>query len=318
MLDQVMPDPKRRRGLMLVMSSPSGAGKTSISRRVLELEPELTLSISVTTRPQRPGETDGVHYHFIVSARFDAHGRGRRAARARRASTATTMARRALLSSRRWPAAATCCSTSTGRAPSSCAPRPTDDMVGVFILPPSLAELERRLRGRAQDPEETVRFRLAQVSSDVTHWPEYDYVLVNKDFEASVAAVRAILAAERMRRKRQPGLTEFVEQFRSAAATAVPVRAPPRCHGQRPSISTSSEKLRKVRISTMPASTARLCSVGSTATVPMMSAATRNSSPSRMPRPRLARYSRKAASSASFPQRAPDEVERRRSGSPGR
>ena len=93
----------------------------------------------------------------------------------------------------------------------------TDDMVGVFILPPSLPELERRLRGRAQDPEETVRFRLAQVSSDVTHWPEYDYVLVNKDFEASVAAVRAILAAERMRRKRQPGLTDFVEQFRSRA-----------------------------------------------------------------------------------------------------
>ena len=86
----------------------------------------------------------------------------------------------------------------------------------MFILPPDLPELERRLRGRAQDPEEIVRFRLAQVASDVTHWPEYDYVLVNKEFEASVAAVRAILAAERLRRKRQPGLTEFVEQFRAA------------------------------------------------------------------------------------------------------
>ena len=92
-----------------------------------------------------------------------------------------------------------------------------EDMVGVFVLPPDLPELERRLRGRAQDPDDIVRFRLAQVASDVTHWPEYDYVLVNKEFEASVTAVRAILAAERLRRRRQPGLTEFVEQFRAVS-----------------------------------------------------------------------------------------------------
>ena len=168
----------------------------------------------------------------------------------------------------------------------------TDDMVGVFILPPSLPELERRLRGRAQDPEETVRFRLAQVSSDVTHWPEYDYVLVNKDFEASVAAVRAILGG----RADAPQAAAGPDRLRRAVPQRQPrgsfVRCAARCHGQRPSISTSNEKLRKVRISTIPASTARLCRVGSTATVPMMSAATRNSSPSRMPRPRLARYSR--------------------------
>lgn len=214
MLDQVMPDPKRRRGLMLVMSSPSGAGKTSISRRVLELEPELALSISVTTRPQRPGEIDGTHYHFIDQARFD-----------------TMVAGNALLEHARvyghsygTPRAAVERALAAGsdvlfdidwQGAQQLREAAADDMVGLFILPPSIPELERRLRQRAQDPEETVRFRLAQVASDVTHWPEYDYVLVNKEFDASVTAVRSILAAERLRRKRQPVLTEFVQQFRS-------------------------------------------------------------------------------------------------------
>lgn len=213
MLDQVMPDPRRRRGLMLVMSSPSGAGKTSISRRVLELEPELTLSISVTTRPQRPGEVDGVHYHFIEQARFDAMVAG------------GELLEHALVYGHSYgtPRAAVERALSSGRdvlfdidwqGAQQIREAARDDMVGLFVLPPSIPELERRLRVRAQDPEETVRFRLAQVASDVTHWPEYDYVLVNKQFEASVEAVRAILAAERLRRKRQPGLTEFVQQFR--------------------------------------------------------------------------------------------------------
>ena len=213
MLDEVMPDPKRRRGLMLVMSSPSGAGKTSISRRVLELEPELALSISVTTRPQRPGEVDGVHYFFLDPGRFDAmvargelleHARvyGHSYGTPKAAVEAALASGRDVLFDIDWQGAQQL------RAAAA------DDMVGLFILPPSIPELERRLRMRAQDPEETVRYRLAQIASDVTHWPEYDYVLVNKDFEASVAAVRAILTAERLRRKRQPGLTEFVEQFR--------------------------------------------------------------------------------------------------------
>jgi guanylate kinase len=213
MLDQVMPDPKRRRGLMLVMSSPSGAGKTSISRRVLELEPELELSISVTTRPQRPGEAHGVHYLFIDRQRFDSM-----VAAGELLEQATVYGH-----SYGTPRAAVERALATGhdvlfdidwQGAQQLRAAASEDMVGVFILPPDLTELERRLRGRAQDPEDIVRFRLAQVASDVTHWPEYDYVLVNKEFEASVAAVRAVLAAERLRRKRQPGLTDFVQQFR--------------------------------------------------------------------------------------------------------
>jgi guanylate kinase len=214
MLDEVMPDPKRRRGLMLVMSSPSGAGKTSISRRVLELEPELELSISVTTRPQRPGEMDGVHYLFIDAARFAAMAVG------------GELLEHALVYGHSYgtPRAAVEAALANGRdvlfdidwqGAQQLRAAASEDMVGVFILPPDLPELERRLRGRAQDPEEIVRYRLTQVASDVTHWPEYDYVLVNKNFDASVAAVRAILAAERLHRKRQPGLTDFVQQFRA-------------------------------------------------------------------------------------------------------
>lgn len=214
MLAEVMPDPRRRRGLMLVMSSPSGAGKTSISRRVLELEPELTLSISVTTRPQRPGEIDGTHYFFIAQAEFDAmaakgelleHARvyGHSYGTPRAAVERALAAGQDVLFDIDWQGA------------QQLREAAAEDMVGLFILPPSIPELERRLRTRAQDPEETVRYRLAQVASDVTHWPEYDFVLVNKEFEASVQAVRAILAAERLRRRRQPVLTEFVQQFRA-------------------------------------------------------------------------------------------------------
>lgn len=203
----------RRRGVMLVMSSPSGAGKTSISRRVLELEPELDLSISVTTRPQRPGETDGVHYHFISEEKFAAMAAtgellehatvyGRMYGTPRGPVEAALAAGRDVLFDIDWQGA------------QQLREAAGDDTVGIFILPPSLEILGQRLRTRAQDTDEAVRFRLAQVSSDVTHWPEYDYVLVNAEFEASIAAVRAILSAERLRRKRQPGLGEFVAQFR--------------------------------------------------------------------------------------------------------
>jgi guanylate kinase len=202
-----------RRGLMLVLSSPSGAGKTSISRRVLELEPELDLSISVTTRPRRPSEIEGVHYHFIDHSRFEAMISGRQ------------LLEHAVVYGHHYGTPRLAVEEALGRGhdvlfdidwqgAQQLREAAADDMVGVFILPPSVEELARRLRVRAEDTDDVVRYRIAQVASDVTHWAEYDYVVINSDFEASVAAVRAILAAERLRRRRQPGLAEFVSQFR--------------------------------------------------------------------------------------------------------
>jgi guanylate kinase len=203
----------KRRGLMLVLSSPSGAGKTSIAHGLLELEPELTLSVSVTTRPSRPGERDGVDYYFIDRATYDAmvrdgellehaevygHGYGT----PRRAVEAALSAGRDVLFDIDWQG------TQQLRELAG-------DTVTVFILPPSTAELERRLYSRAQDPEAEVRKRLAKVAADVTHWAEYDYVVINSDLAQSVQSARSILAAERLRRRRQPGLADFVSQFRS-------------------------------------------------------------------------------------------------------
>ena len=212
-----MPDPIRRRGLMLVVSSPSGAGKTSITRRLLELEPKVTLSVSVTTRRQRPSEVDGVHYHFIDEARFAAmvargelleHARvyGNHYGTPRGAVETALAAGRDVLFDIDWQGAQQL------RASAS------DDMVGVFVLPPSIPELERRLTTRAEDSDATVRYRLAQVANDVTHWAEYEYVLINRDLEQSVGALRAILDAERLRRRRHPALNEFVQQFRAGPA----------------------------------------------------------------------------------------------------
>ncbi len=206
----------RRRGLMFVVSSPSGAGKTSLSRALLACEPELTLSVSVTTRPPRPGEVDGVDYHFVDAARFEAlvaAGRllehaevyGHRYGTPRGPVEEALAGGRDVLFDIDWQGVQQIRATAR------------EDMVAVFILPPSVAELERRLRARAQDTEETVRYRLAQVASDITHWPEYDYVLVNREFETSVRGLQAILNGERLRRQRQPGLTAFVEGLRRDA-----------------------------------------------------------------------------------------------------
>jgi guanylate kinase len=200
---------------MFVLSSPSGAGKTSIARRLLELEPELTLSVSVTTRSKRRSEVDGVDYRFIAPPAYDAmiaagellehavvygHGYGTPRAAVEQALAAG----RDVLFDIDWQG------TQQLREVAH------NDMVSVFILPPSMAELERRLRRRAEDSEAVVQQRLAQVAADVTHFAEYDYVLVNSDFDGSVAQVRQILAAERLRSHRQSGLSEFVSQFREA------------------------------------------------------------------------------------------------------
>ena len=213
-LDRLIPG--RRRGLMLVMSSPSGAGKTSISRAVMGEEPEIRMSVSVTTRTKRSAELDGRDYHFIDADRFAAmveagelleHATvyGNAYGTPRGPVEAALAEGRDVLFDIDWQGA------------QQLREAAGDDMVGIFILPPSTGELAARLRTRAQDSEDTVRYRLAQIANDVTHWPEYDYVLINQDLDNSVAAVRAILAAERLRRVRQPGLGEFVKQFRGPA-----------------------------------------------------------------------------------------------------
>ena len=198
---------------MLVLSSPSGAGKTTIAQHLLESEPELELSISVTTRPRRPGEVDGRDYHFVEHRRYQAlveagellehaevydHGYGTPRAPVEGALAAG----RDVLFDIDWQGAQQLREVAG------------EDMTSLFILPPSLAELERRLRRRAQDPEEVVLKRLARVSADVTHFAEYDFVLVNHEIEESVARARAILTAERLRRRRQTGLVDFISQFR--------------------------------------------------------------------------------------------------------
>lgn len=200
---------------MLVMSSPSGAGKTSISRSVMRQEPELTMSISVTTRAKRPAEVDGQDYHFITQERFadmveagelleHASVYGHSYGTPRGPVEAALGEGRDVLFDIDWQGA------------QQLREAAGDDMVGIFILPPSTDELAARLRTRAQDSEATVRYRLTQIANDVTHWPEYDYVLINRELDLSISAVCAILAAERLRRVRQPGLGEFVKQFRGS------------------------------------------------------------------------------------------------------
>ena len=202
----------RRRGLMLVLSSPSGAGKTTISRRLLDIEPDLVLSISATTRPMRPGELDGADYHFVDQASFDrmvAEGAFLEHAKVfdhqygtpRAAVEQSLAAGRDVLFDIDWQG--------TQQLRQSA----RSDLVSVFILPPTAGELARRLHRRASDPEDVVATRMAKASQEISHWAEYDYIVVNDDVARSVAQVRAILHAERLRRERQIGLTEFVKRL---------------------------------------------------------------------------------------------------------
>lgn len=198
-----------RRGLMLVLSSPSGAGKTSISRRLLQEDRRLTMSVSVTTRPPRPGEVDGRDYHFIDLPEFDAMVQaGELLEHARVFSNC--------YGTPRGPVEAALAAGSDilfdvdWQGTQQLNEKLPRDVVTVFILPPAQAELERRLRSRAQDSEEVVIGRMKKAADEMSHWSEYDYVIVNHDLDRSVAEVTAILCAERLKRERQIGIGDFV------------------------------------------------------------------------------------------------------------
>lgn len=215
-----MNDPKNieRRGLMLVLSSPSGAGKTTISRELLVREPELTMSVSATTRAPRPGEIEGKDYFFISKEKFQD-----------------------MVANDEFLEHATVFDNSYGtpRGPVEDAlaggrdvlfdvdwqgtqqlhDRARTDLVRVFILPPSSEELERRLHTRAQDSEEVIAGRMAKASSEMSHYDEYEYIIVNVDVEDSVAEVEAILKAERLKKDRRKGLNDFVRVLRGKDGT---------------------------------------------------------------------------------------------------
>ena len=203
-----------RRGLLLVLSSPSGAGKTTITRRLVERDPELDMSVSVTTRPRREEEVEGRDYFFIDRRRFDEMiARGELLEHAsvfehcygtpRRPIELALAAGHDVVGDLDWQG--TLQLTETVR----------EDLVSVFVLPPSLAALEARLRTRAQDSAAVVAARMAKSAEEISHWPEYDYVIVNHDIEDSVAQVQAIVTAERLRRERQVGLPDFVNRLRA-------------------------------------------------------------------------------------------------------
>jgi len=199
----------RRRGLMLVLSSPSGAGKTTIARRLLAEDENLEMSVSATTRSKRPGEVSGGDYQFVDKTSFNLMlNRGELLEHARVFSNfygtprdpveAALSKGQDMLFDIDWQGTQQL--RESARA----------DLVSIFILPPSTRELEERLTRRAQDPPEVVAERMAKAADEMSHWPEYDYVVVNTDIDRSVAQVRAILTAERARRDRLLGLGEFV------------------------------------------------------------------------------------------------------------
>ena len=208
-----MTDEIARRGLMLVLSSPSGAGKTTISRRLLEADTALSMSVSITTRPRRPGEAEGKDYRFLDITAFNLMvNRGELLEHAKvfdhYYGTPGEPVENALSSGLDvifdidWQGA------------QQLDQNARDDMVSVFILPPSTDELDRRLHNRAQDSVEVVAARMAKAPNEMSHWAEYDYIIVNHDIDHSVAQVQAILVAERLRRQRQTGLTDFVKRLR--------------------------------------------------------------------------------------------------------
>lgn len=203
---------ERRRGLMLAISSPSGAGKSTLARMLLANDRDMTLSISATTRPPRPGEEDGREYHFLTREAFEAklsHGDflehamvfDNYYATPRGPVEAALAAGKDVLFDVDWQGA---------RALRAAAP---DDVVAIFVLPPSVEELERRLRARAQDSEDVIARRMARSADEISHWKEYDYVLVNENVDETHERLVRILEAERLKRLRQPWLAAHVAKI---------------------------------------------------------------------------------------------------------
>jgi guanylate kinase len=203
---------RRRRGLLIVLSSPSGAGKTTISRMLLDADREITMSISATTRPKRPGEIDDVDYHFVDDAEFDrmidagdfvewAPVFGYRYGTPKVPVKDALRDGRDILFDIDWQG------TQQLQAAMG------EDLVTIFILPPSMSELERRLRERGTDSEEVIADRMARAAGEISHWPEYEYVLVNRDTDECIREVTAIVEAERLKRARQIGLVQAVREL---------------------------------------------------------------------------------------------------------
>ncbi len=202
--------PPPRKGLLLILSSPSGAGKSTLARRLMDWDPSLRFSVSATTRPPRAGELDGREYYFKSRADFEAmvaagdmleHAEvfGNLYGSPAAPVQAAMAAGRDTIFDIDWQGGQQIRSSALGR-----------DVVSVFVLPPSIADLEARLRGRGQDSDAVIAGRMQKSQSEISHWAEYDYVIVNRDVETAFAALTTILQAERMRRDRQPQLTDFV------------------------------------------------------------------------------------------------------------
>lgn len=202
-----------RRGIMLVLSSPSGAGKTTIATKTRELEPDLVPSISVTTRACRPGEQDGRDYFFVNPDQFhELVKRGDLLEHAQVFGNNYGTPKKQVLDALK--AGKDVIFDIDWQGTQQLAQLARTDLISIFILPPSTQELERRLRSRGQDGEDIIQLRMAQAATEMSHWAEYDYVIVNRDLSISVHQVRAILLAERLRRTHQLGLVDFVNDLR--------------------------------------------------------------------------------------------------------
>jgi guanylate kinase len=201
-----------RRGLMFVLSSPSGAGKTTLSRLLLERMPGLKMSVSATTRPMRPSEVEGRDYLFVDGARFE------------EMVNRHELLEWAVVFENRYgtPQAPVEAALAAGQdvlfdidwqGTQQLREKARADVVSVFILPPSAADLEKRLHSRAQDSQDTIRKRMSRASHEMSHWAEYDYIVINRDVDEAFAEVQSILKAERLKRERRVGLTTFVRSL---------------------------------------------------------------------------------------------------------